>query len=225
MKDYVSLISYFASFAVAVIALIYGAGRLLKKSTLAYFHFLIWGVACFVLVSLSTCVNYICGSINNPHITLASCGIVGVLIAFLSANMGVLDKLVDERTDSTKKARTLAIIVPIIFVVILGVICADYLKAKRYDFAILLIALGIPMVLGGYFNTKHLLLPMDDMQILKATRGCNVMCLIFDITEILYILSTTYGQELITSACYFIRSVSVLVLIIFAVKGASKWSL
>ena len=225
MRDHISLISYFASFAVAAIAFIYGAKRLLKKSTLAYFQFLIWSAACFVLVSLSTCVNYICGSIYNPHITLASCGIIGVLIAFLSANMGVLDKLVDERTDNTKKARYLACIVPIVFAAMLGIACASYFKARRFDFAILLIALGIPMVLGGYFNTKHLLLPMDDMQILKTTRGCNIMCLVFDVTEILYIFSTVYGQTPVISVCYFVRSVSVLVLIVFAVRGDSKWSL
>lgn len=225
MSELFTLASYFAALAVSIIALIYGTGRLFKKNALAYFQFLIWGAVCFVLVSLSVFVNYISNTIYTHHITLSSCGIIGVLIAFLTANMGVLDRIVDEKNRSTIWARRLAIITPLIFAFVLGFIFIKYIKAGSIDFAIFILALAAPMVLGAYYNTKHLLLPIDEMEILKSTRGCNIMCLVFDIVEILYVYSVAIEQQDLMSLFYFVRAISVFVLIIFAVRGSAKWSL
>lgn len=225
MRDCASIIPYLASLAAAASALVFGAKRLLRKSTLAYFQFLIWGAACFALASLSAFVNYVCGSTDNLHVTLASCGIIGVLIAFLCANMGVLDKLVDEKNDSTRKARRIAFVTPVVFAAALGVACVRNLEEGRGNFSLLIIALGVPMVLGSYYNTKHLLLPMDGMQILKMTRGCNIMCLLFDAAEVVYMTASAYEKPVVTDVCYVVRSLIVLVLIVFAVRGSKEWSL
>lgn len=223
--DYLSIATYAAAFAVSAITFICGARRLLNKKTLAYFHFLIWGVACFVLLSLSACVNCLCAATYEPYVSLGSFGSAGVYIAFLSANLGVLDRIVDERTPSTRKARYLALIFPVIVEAVILWLCANYVSRGHIASGIMLLILSVPMVISCYLNIKHLLLPMDAMEILKATRGCDVTCLIFALVEFLYILTVAFGSVLFAEILFFLRSAMLVLLMIFAVRGAKKWLL
>lgn len=223
--DYLSIATYAASFAVSAIAFTCGARRLLNKKTLAYFHFLIWGVACFVLLSLSACVNCLCATAYEPYVSLASFGSAGVYIAFLSANLGVLDRIVDERTPSTRKAKYLALIVPVIVAAVILRLCAKYVLEGRIASGIMLLLISIPMVISCYLNIKHLFLPMDAMEILKATRGCDVTCLIFALVEFLYILTVAFGSVLLADILFFLRAAVLMLLMIFAVRGARQWLL
>lgn len=223
--DSLSVISCAAAFLVAVIAFAYGAVRLLPMHTLAYFHFLIWGVACFALLCLSACVSSLCNIVYEPYVSLGSFGIVGVYIAFLCANFGVLDKTVDERTPDTRKARYLAFAAPSAGTALIVRLCAEYFSEGRTASGILLILLSIPMLFSCYLNVKHLMLPVDAMGILKATRGCNGMCLLFVLIEIFYMYAVAFDAVLFMNLFFFLHSVVLLLLMYFAVKGAEKWSL
>ena len=210
---------------VSAAAFVYGASRLLNKNTLAYFHFLIWGVACFALLALSACVNCLCHTVYEPYVSLGSFGSVGVYIAFLSANRGVLDKIVDERTASTRKARYLALIVPVIAAALTVWLCIKYASDGHTASGILLLVLSIPMIYSCYLNIKHLLLPVDAMEILKATKGCNATCLVFVLVEFLYMLAAAFDSTLLVDLFFFLRAAVLLLLMIFAVRGEKKWQL
>ena len=63
------------------------------------------------------------------------------------------------------------------------------------------------------------------MGILKATEGCDIMCLIFVIIEFLYMLAAALDFAALEALCFFLRSAALLLLMIFAVRGAEKWQL
>lgn len=223
--EYLSVISSAAAFLVSGLAFTYGALKLLKINTLAYFHFLIWGVACFMLLSLSACVNYLCNAAYEPYISIGSFGSLGVYIAFLCANSGVLDKIVDEKLPETRKYRYIALIVPVLALVAVTWLFSAYFKKGNTVSGIIMVALCIPMISSCYFNIKHLLLPADAMGILKATAGCNAMCLVFTLIEFLYMFAVSFDALVFANLFFFLRSVALLLLMIFSVKGAKKWLL
>ena len=219
------LISCVSAFVISAAAFVFGAVRLLSRRTLAYFHFLIWGVACFVLLALSACVNILCDAVFTQYIPIGAFGIIGVYTALLCANFGVLDKIVDERSSETGKARHLAMIAPIISAITVILLCIKYFSDGRYASAVLLILLSGPMIFGVYLNLKHLLLPVDDMGILNATRGCNFTCLVFSFIELFFMYSDAFRLTGLSGGLFVARSVALLGLMLFAVKGSEKWSL
>ena len=56
---------------------------------------------------------------------------MGVCIAFLSANFGVLDRVVDEGTPDAKKARGFALLLPAAAAALTVWICVKYISAGR----------------------------------------------------------------------------------------------
>lgn len=210
-----------ASFLIATIAFGYGAAKLFKKKKPMYLQLLVCATGCFALQQLSYVVNIWCNV--TTAFSIGMFGIFGCNFFLLSANFGALDKIVDDGKCSSK-ARTFSLIAPVIMAV-LAVTAFFSWKNKDMFCAVMWLIILIPALPASYFNLKHILLPMDPFEFLKATKPCNIAALVFYIITAVYVICSAGMERTVTGILLVAMSLSMLGLSICAVKGASRWGI
>ena len=213
-----NIIFALASFLIAAFAFGYGAAKLFKKKKPMYLQILVCAAGCFALQQLSYVVNIWCDV--TAAVSIGMFGIFGCNFFLLSANFGTLDKIVDDGKDSGK-ARAISVIAPVIMAVLA---VAAFLSWKDKDMfcAVMWLVMLLPALPASYFNLKHILLPMDPFEFLRATKSCNVAALVFYVVTAAYVICSASGKGGILSV---LMSLSVLGLSLCAVKGAKKWGI
>lgn len=210
-----------AAFLIAAFACGFGMTRLFKKKKPLYFQLLVCAAGCFCLQMLSYIVNLWCGV--TAAVSVGMFGIFGCNFFLLSANFGTLDKIVDDG-NGTAKARRLAIIAPVI---VGALIAATFMAWKDRDMfcAVMWLIMLLPAMPAAYFNLKHILLPMDPFEFLRATRPCNIAALVFYLVTIAYVMSWAAAAPMLCNILVVLVALSVLSLTLAAVKGAEKWGI
>lgn len=209
------------SFLIAAFSFGFGAVRLFKKKKPLYLQLLVCAAGCFALQQLSCVVNLWCGVTATASIGMF--GIFGCNFFLLSANFGTLDKIVDDGKGSGK-ARAAAIIAPVIMAA-LAIVAFLSWKDKDMFCAVMWLIMLIPALPASYFNLKHLLLPMDPFEFLRATRPCNIAALIFYIVTAAYVIATAMAGSAVSSVLSVVLSLSALLLTLSALKGAKRWGI
>ena len=209
------------SFLVAAFAFGFGAAKLFKKRKPMYLQLLICAAGCFAIQQLSYVVNIWC--YVTAAVSIGMFGIFGCNFFLLSANFGTLDKIVDDGKGSSK-ARIISIIAPVIMMA-LDVVAFLSWKDKDMFCAVMWFVMLIPALPASYFNLKHILLPMDPFEFLRATRPCNIAALVFYIITVAYVICSASTDSIISGILSIMMSFSVLALSLCAVKGAKKWGI
>ena len=209
------------SFLIAAFAFGFGAAKLFKKRKPMYLKLLVCAAGCFALQQLSYIVNLWC-SVTAP-VSIGMFGIFGCSFFLFSANYGTLDKVVDDGKDS-KKARAGAVIAPVIMAV-LAVAAFLAWKDKDTFCAVMWLVMLVPALPASYFNLKHILLPTDPFEFLRATKACNIAALAFYIVTAAYVICSASMSSTVSGALSVAMSVSVLALSLCAIKGAEKWGI
>ena len=170
---------------------------------------------------LSYVVNIWCDVTAAANIGMF--GIFGCNFFLLSANFGTLDKIVDDGRGSGK-ARAISIIAPVIMAVLA---VAAFLSWKDKDMfcAVMWLVMLLPALPASYFNLKHILLPMDPFEFLRATKPCNIAALAFYVVTAAYVICSASTTSTVSGILSVVMSVSVLALSLCAVKGAEKWGI
>ena len=215
------LIYSLASFLVAAFAFGYGAVKLFKKKKPLYLQILVSAAGCFAIQQLSYVVNIWCDV--TEAVSIGMFGIFGCNFFLLSANYGTLDKIVDDGKGSAK-ARAISIIAPVIMAV-LAVAAFLAWKDKELFCAVMWLVMLIPALPASYFNLKHILLPMDPFEFLRATKPCNIAALVFYIVTAAYGICSASQNSTVSGILSVAMSLSVLGLSLCAVKGAKKWGI
>lgn len=218
MKD---IIFQVLAFIIAAVAFGFGAFKLFRKGKPLYMQILVCAAGCLAVMQLSFMVNLWCDIQESVSINLL--GIFGCNLFLLSANYGTLDKIVDDGT-SGKKAKTIAAFMS---VVALGLAITPFFTWWPYDmfFAVSIVVMLLPIVPASYFNVKHILLPMDMLGLLKVTKPCNIVALVFYFFSIILSALSVFNNLMFDGILSALMSVSMLVLIVFAVRGAEKWGI
>ena len=211
----------FVSFLLSAFAVGFGAVKLFKKKKPLYLQLLVCAAGCFALQQLSYIVNLWCGV--SEEVSIGMFGIFGCNFFLLSANFGTLDKIVDDGKESSK-ARGFAVIAPAIMAT-LTVVAFLRWQDKDMFCAVMWLVMLIPVLPASYFNLKHLLLPMDPFEFLRATAPCNIAALVFYIVTAAYIICSASMESTVSGILSVAMSVSVLALSLCAVKGAEKWGI
>lgn len=211
----------FASFLIAAVAFGFGAVKLFKKKKPMYLQLLVCAAGCFALEQLSYLVNLWCNV--SATVSIGMFGIFGCNFFLLSANYGTLDKVVDDGKGSGK-ARAISAIAPVIMAA-LAVAAFFSWKNKDLFCAVMWLIMLIPAIPASYFNLKHILLPMDPFEFLRATKPCNIATLIHYVITAAYVISTSFSNSIIHGVLAALMSLSVLEIVICAVKGAKKWGI
>lgn len=209
------------SFLVAAFAFGFGAVMLFKKKKPMYLQILVCAAGCFALQQLSYVVNIWCDI--TAAVSIGMFGIFGCNFFLLSANFGTLDKIVDDGQGSLK-TRAGAVIAPVLLTA-LTVFAFVSWKDKDLFCAVMWVIMLIPALPASYFNLKHILLPMDPFEFLRATRNCNIAALGFYLVTAVYVICSAFCGNTVNGILSVLMSLSSLALSLSAVKGAKKWGI
>ena len=216
-----SMIYGLISFLTASFAFGYGVVKLFKKRKPMYLQLLVCASGCFALEQLSYIVNLWCGI--TAVVSIGMLGIFGCNFFLLSANFGTLDKIVDE-SKGLNKVRAISFIAPVVMAV-LTVFAFLSWKDKDIFCAVMWLVMLLPALPASYFNLKHILLPMDPFEFLRATKPCNISALIFYAVTAAYVICSASQSSTVSGVLTVAMSLSVLGLSLCAVKGAKKWGI
>ena len=216
-----SMIYGLISFLTATFAFSYGAVKLFKKRKPMYLQILVSAAGCFAIQQLSYVVNIWCDV--TAAVSIGMFGIFGCNFFLLSANFGTLDRIVDDGKGSGK-ARAISVIAPVIMAV-LGIAAFLAWKDKDLFCAVMWLIMLIPALPASYFNLKHILLPMDPFEFLRATKPCNILALIFYAVTAAYVICSASQSSTVSGILSVAMSLSVLGLSLCAIKGAEKWGI
>ena len=209
------------SFLIAGISFAWGMLALFRKKRPMYFRLFVFAAGCFVLYLLSYVVSRWCGIV--PSMSIGAFSIFGAEFFLLSANYGTLDRLVDDG-QNTKKARRLSWLAPLVIAALAAAEFFAFLKEDIFT-AEMWVVIAIPAMAASYFNLKHLLLPMDDLELLCATRYCNVFALIFYVITAVYVIVSSTGRTVLSGLHLVMMSLAVFGMTVSAIKGSEKWEI
>lgn len=216
-----NIIFALASFLIAAFGFGYGAAKLFKKKKPMYLQILVSAAGCFALQQLSYVVNIWCNV--TAAVSIGMFGIFGCNFFLLSANFGTLDRIVDDGKGSGK-ARAISVIAPIVMAVLA---VAAFLSWKDKDMfcAVMWLVMLIPALPASYFNLKHILLPMDPFEFLRATKPCNIAALVFYTVTAAYVICSASMSSTVSGILSVLMSLSALALSLSAVRGSKKWGI
>ena len=209
------------SFVLAGFAFGFGAFRLFRRKKPLYLQLLVCAVGCFALQRLSGIVNLWCGVTET--VSVGMLGIFGCNFFLFSANYGTLDGVVDDGRES-KKARVLAIIAPVVTAMLAA---AAFLVWKERDMfsAVMWLVMYAPALPASYFNLKHIFLPMDPFEFLRATRPGNIAALVFYTVTAAYIIGTACAGSTVSGILSILMSLSAFSLTLSAIEGGKRWGI
>ena len=211
-----------ASFVVAAAAFWLGAIKLFGTKKPLYMKLLVCAAGCFMLEQQLLLINLWCGV--KEMFSIGMLGILGCNCFLLSANYGTLDKVVDDGSKKNKMAKLIAGIAPIA----VAILCFNVFlvwKDKDIICAVMWLLMLLPAVPASYFNLKHILLPVDDLGILKATQFCNISALaLYIVMSAFAACSASYNSRPVgILSC--LMSLAVLGVTVSAIRGAKKWGI
>lgn len=192
----------------------------MKKKAPLYFKILLAGVGCYALQDLSTLVTALVGDPTNM-ITASSIAVIGCFTFFSIANHGEVDRFVDDGTN--KKAKVIAAIAPILLIAYFTFFVASYSQYTSLARTLISFLVIVPASMAIYFAFKHLLLPLDDMGFLKATRGTNLTMILFTIIQFGYTPIYYFGTQDMLVYYYLPMSGSLALFTIACVRGVDIW--
>ena len=218
--DYVVMLFYFVGITAAFLI---GIFKICTRRSPMYFKLIIYAVGCRALEALASFVDCICTG-YVVYFRVSNLSLVAYSLFIISANVGALDKFLDEGSSKNLKARLLAFIAP---VALSAIYVVFHVIAYNDVGAFSLLSLGfyiefLPIPVGSYFCMKQLLMPPDSIGFLKATRYVNIFILVQLFIEGLSNYSVLISGTA-TSVCA-VLSVSSFFGIVFAViKGEKIW--
>ncbi len=216
-----NLIFALASFLIAAFAFGFGAAKIFKKRKPMYLQLLVCASGCFALQQLSYIVNLWCDV--TAVVSIGMFGIFGCNFFLLSANFGTLDKIVDE-SKGFDKVRAISIIAPVVMAILTALAFLSW-KDKDLFCAVMWVIMLIPALPASYFNLKHILLPVDPFELLRATRPSNIVALCFYIITAAYSIFSANTGYIVSGILSVVMSISVLALSLCAVKGVKRWGI
>lgn len=191
-----------------------------KKPLLYKLYF--FSIGCYLLGVVYNTVVYICGGFEREAGVQLFCTF-GTICFILSANYDQIDGLVDPGEEG-KKARILALIAPAL--VLASMVALWFVMPKggfdRFDIVCILLVF-IPILPASYFNLKHLILPLDDFNILINTKWCNVAALCYYVALITYYFACASGSDLLITVMSLLCMIPFLGLSLASVKGVKEW--
>lgn len=206
----------------ASLALIYGLYMTITTKLPLYFKLSIAAVACLLLGYIFDICDYIVNGVREEEYMIGYLGSTGSFLFLLTASMGYMDGIIDDKTPHMKKCRYIALIGPV-FVVALLIpnMIADVSAITKVMYVIL----WIPAIFSSYFNLKHAIAPDMGFGFVKAIRPFNIAALSFACLHLIHLTLWNYCGwiPLLLSGTVF--GISCILMIVMADKGVKKWVL
>ena len=210
------------AFAVSAAAFVYGAFHLFRNEVPKYFKLYVCAAGCYMLEELWVIVNSLLGNGSQDGlVTVRLVGFFGCLCFMLSANANEFDKVVDE--GRSKSAKAWALIAPFDLLALYGLFAfAPANTGSAVSTVIGLLSIS-PALFAAYLSLKHLLLPEDAMGFLRATKGIDILALIFFAANYIYPAAFLYLPNTVMGGFDIILAGMLFGILVLCRRGAIKW--
>lgn len=181
------------------------------------------GLGCMALGYLHDMVYYLIMGELARGIYVSFLGIMGCFLFLLSANYGQLDRLFDDGDKSFCKYRWLSLIAPAVIIIsYLPVALSDsisfYMKCVGF--------LGwLVIAAASYYNLKHAIISDGGFSFVKAVRPYNFTAVILEVSQVCYLSARIFDIKWAIVVTSVFLSASLILLMYYAEKGATKWTL
>lgn len=207
-------------FSAVVAVLSVCATKMHKKGFALYFKIYLCAAASYALFLLYDIISTLCLKILLP-VDIGGIGILGCGAFLLSANLGQMDGLVDERTKKSRTAGLTALIAP----AVLGALLCVLVLSSKVSSAFKLLGI-IPLssgIIASYFHLKHILLPADSLGLLITVRPVNILALLFLLSITLLTGASVAGLFILKEIAGVLSAVFICAMSVCSVKEAKKW--
>lgn len=206
----------------AAIALGYGVYISIAKKSTLYFQLSMGTVASLILGYIFDICDYIVNGVMEEGYFIGYLGSIGSFLFLLTASVGYMDGLVDDRSPQIRKYRYIALIGPVIAAALLiPNVLSDTTTTTKVVYSIL----WIPAMFSSYFNLKHAIVPDMGFGFIKAIRPFNVAALSFTFLQLIHLTLWNYCGWIPLLFSGIIFGASCIVMIVMADKGVKKWIL
>ena len=207
----------------AAVALIYGIYMSVTRKLPLYFQLSIATVACLLLGYVFDVCEYVVNGFVGETYIVGYLGSIGSFLFLLTASLGYMDGIIDDRTHRMKKFRYMALIAPLLAVAlwIPNILAADITVLTKVMYSIL----WTPAIFSSYFNLKHAIIPDMGFGFVKAIRPFNVAALAFTFLQLIHLTLWNYCDWIPLMISGIVFGSSCIVMIVMADKGVKKWVL
>lgn len=206
----------------AIVSLIYVFFARLGKKMPLYFQLIISAVGCHFLGHLfDVCELFTTGGLSDGF-TIGYLGSIGCFLFLLTANVGYMDGILDDKTAGMKKSRFLALIAPAVaMAMLIPNFFADVLVGTKVCYVIL----WIPATISSYYHLKHAIIPDMDFGFVKAIRPFNYSALLFTFFQMVHLTFWNFFGWTYTLLSGILLGASCILMLVAATNGVKKWTL
>lgn len=210
-------------FICVLIALFVGRSVLFGKTKALFPKLVAAALGCIALGCVNDIAYYFIADSNKNGVYIGYLGIIGCFLFLLSASYGQLDRLFDDGSKIYKKSRIIAFTAPLLLVTaFIPIIFTDKLQT---EIKVIEFIGWVPIILSSYFNLKHAILPDCGFGFIKAVRKYNVTAVVFEFSQVLYLVMRSLDIQAGIIVGSVILSLSLIALMHFAKKGATEWTI
>lgn len=208
------------SVLISLAAFIYGVLAASRNGGPMYFRIVIGVAVCHLLKEMSALVAYLCGDPVGSF-TVATLATISSVFFLLSANYGQIDGIVDDGS-TRARIKLISCVVPLLLLCSFAAFLAAGVLRNTMQI-ITDAAVVVLMLPASYFNTKHLLMPDDEVGFLKSSRGCNIGAIVYYFLLRLQTLAELTGPQVFSEGMRVAVSASVMLLVWMAERGGKRW--
>ncbi len=206
----------------SAVALIYGFYLLISRKLPLYFQLSMAAVACLLLGYIFDICDYIVNGLIGDEYMIGYLGSIGSFLFLLTASIGYMDGILDDRTYQMRKCRYIALIAPVIAVALW---VPNMLANVPVETKVIYSILWVPAMFSSYFNLKHAVIPDMGFGFVKAIRPFNVAALSFTFLQLIHLTLWNYCDWIPLLISGIVFGASCVVMIVTADKGVKKWIL
>lgn len=209
------------AFLISLTAFIVGAVKLFKPHVPLYFKLHIYAVGCYSLEEAWVIFNTFFGT-ESGFVSVRLFGTFGFFCFLLAANRGPIDRMIDERTPASRKARRIALLAPIIILLIYLLSYVPSFGKSSIPVRMLGFIILSPTFPTAWYCLKHRFLPKDSMGFLNAIAGIDIVTLVIFLVNEIYL----FRSQKMTFILYFsdvVMAILVALLSVFSIWGRKKW--
>lgn len=159
----------------ALLGFVYGLIRFFRPGQALYKKMVACAIGCLFIERLYGIVQILVAGDVTQLFQIGTFGNIGCYMFLFSANYGAIDSLIDDRSDTLKKYRRIALAAPAAAITVGVVILLSPSDPGRT------ITCAIEEVFTGvsaYYSLKHLIIPKKYMDFLSSMKPFHALCLL-----------------------------------------------
>ena len=203
----------------SIVGLTYGTVVFLANKTPLYAKMITGAIGCMMFGYLLAVIRRITGFEEQPF-QLDYLTYIGVFLFFLTANVGIMDGLADDRSQQFRKYRLFSLAAPLVIALLYVPIAMSDMPTVTKVFC------GIVAVFAAaasYFNFKHVIFPDVDFGVIHCVRGYNRLALAYAVLHMGTMAARAWGADTVTLILSILTCADVILILPMLKRGIERW--